>query len=136
LTQAVCILRPTSENISYLRRQLRDLKFGEYHIFFTNIVRDSFLQELADADEKEAVKQVQEYYADFVTVDQAHFTIDAPESSIGMIPPSWNVRNSQRVVDRSIEALAAVLLTLKRRPQIRYQVRLGLQKENLLCVLS
>ena len=62
-----------------LRRHLRKPKFGEYHVcacacapyhaitaltqrrspVFTNIVKESFLQELADADEGELIKQVQ-----------------------------------------------------------------------------
>lgn len=30
--QAVCFLRPTRENIAKLRRELRDPRFGEYHL--------------------------------------------------------------------------------------------------------
>ncbi|CAN1234863.1 Vacuolar protein sorting-associated protein 45 homolog [Linum perenne] len=32
--KAVCFLRPTSENIQYLRRQLASPRFGEYHLYF------------------------------------------------------------------------------------------------------
>ena len=30
--QAVCFLRPTRENVARLRRELRDPRFGEYHL--------------------------------------------------------------------------------------------------------
>ncbi len=30
--QAVCFLRPTRENIARIRRELRDPRFGEYHL--------------------------------------------------------------------------------------------------------
>ena len=32
LSQAVCFLRPTGENIAVLRRHLHKPKFGEYHV--------------------------------------------------------------------------------------------------------
>lgn len=119
--KAVCFLRPTSENVGLLRRQLREPRYGEFHVFFTNIVRDSLLQELADADESELVRQVQEFYADYLAVDPTHFTLDVPSTGTALMPPSWNVRAAQRVLDRSVEGLAALLLTLKRRPVVRYQ---------------
>jgi hypothetical protein len=30
--QAVCFLRPTRENVARIRRELRDPRFGEYHL--------------------------------------------------------------------------------------------------------
>jgi vacuolar protein sorting-associated protein 45 len=30
--KAVCLLRPTRENVARLRRELRDPRFGEYHL--------------------------------------------------------------------------------------------------------
>lgn len=53
----MCWLRPTGENIAYLRRELRQPCYGEYHVCFTNIARDTYLQELGEADEKELIKQ-------------------------------------------------------------------------------
>lgn len=74
--QALCFLRPTGENVAALRRHLRKPKFGEYHIcacassprlagadtcaaVFSNMLRESFLHELAEADDGELVKQIQ-----------------------------------------------------------------------------
>ncbi|EEF36232.1 vacuolar protein sorting-associated, putative [Ricinus communis] len=38
--KAVCFLRPTSENIQHLRRQLASPRFGEYHLYF--VANDPF----------------------------------------------------------------------------------------------
>ncbi|KAH1245463.1 Vacuolar protein sorting-associated protein 45 [Glycine max] len=57
--KAVYFLRPTSENIQLLRRQLASPRFGEYHLFFSNILKDTQIHLLADSDEQEVVQQVQ-----------------------------------------------------------------------------
>ncbi|KAG6624304.1 hypothetical protein CIPAW_16G017400 [Carya illinoinensis] len=64
--KAIFFLRPTSENIHHLRRQLASPRFGEYHLFFSNMLKDTQIHILADSDEHEVVQQVQEFYADFV----------------------------------------------------------------------
>ncbi|XP_075648557.1 vacuolar protein sorting-associated protein 45 homolog isoform X2 [Castanea sativa] len=57
--KAVYFLRPTSENIQHLRQQLASPRFGEYHLFFSNILKDTQIHNLADADEQEVVQQIQ-----------------------------------------------------------------------------
>ncbi|KAJ8762971.1 hypothetical protein K2173_023100 [Erythroxylum novogranatense] len=57
--KAVYFIRPTSENIQQLRRQLASPRFGEYHLFFSNILKDTQIHILADSDEQEFVQQVQ-----------------------------------------------------------------------------
>ncbi|XP_071939437.1 vacuolar protein sorting-associated protein 45 homolog isoform X2 [Coffea arabica] len=57
--KAVYFLRPTSENIQLMRRQLAKPRFGEYHLFFSNMLKDTQLHILADSDEHEIVRQVQ-----------------------------------------------------------------------------
>ena len=46
-------MRPVERNIALLEKELRDPKYGEYHIFFSNITRDGQIQQLAEADEHE-----------------------------------------------------------------------------------
>lgn len=36
--KAVCLLRPTAENIKALKQHLQEPRFLEYHLFFTNMV--------------------------------------------------------------------------------------------------
>ncbi|KEH35416.1 vacuolar protein sorting-associated protein [Medicago truncatula] len=119
--KAIYFLRPTSENIQYMRRQLASPRFGEYHLFFSNILKDHHIHLLADSDEQEVVQQVQEYYADFVAIDPYHFTFHIPSNYIYMLPAVVDPSALQRFSDRVVEGLAAVFLTLKRRPVIRYQ---------------
>ncbi|KAM0944221.1 putative sec1-like protein [Dioscorea sansibarensis] len=119
--KAVYFLRPTSENIQHLRRQLTNPRFGEYHLFFSNILKTNQIQVLADSDDQEVVQQVQEFYADFVAIDPYHFTLNMNMNHIYMFPAVIDPPSSQNFCDRIVDAIAAVFLALKRRPVIRYQ---------------
>ena len=55
--KAVYFLRPTAENVRLLQQELRDPKYGEYRLFFSNLTRDGLIQQLAEADEHEVVQQ-------------------------------------------------------------------------------
>ncbi|XP_071722686.1 vacuolar protein sorting-associated protein 45 homolog [Rutidosis leptorrhynchoides] len=119
--KAVYFLRPTSENIQFLRRQLTNPRFGEYHLFFSNMLKDTQIHLLADSDEHELVQQVQEFYADFVPIDPYHFTLNIPSNHMYMLPAVVDPPSLQHFCDRVVDGLAAVFLALKRRPVIRYQ---------------
>ncbi|KAF8411675.1 hypothetical protein HHK36_004233 [Tetracentron sinense] len=119
--KAVYFLRPTSENIQHLRRQLASPRFGEYHLFFSYILKDTQIHILADSDEQEVVQQVQEFYADFGAIDPYHFTLNSHLNHIYMLPAVVDPSSLQKFCDRVIDGIAAVFLALKRRPVIRYQ---------------
>lgn len=118
--KAVYFLRPTSENIQQMRRQLAKPRFGEYHLFFSNILRDTQIHILADSDEHEVVQQLQEFYADFVAVDPYHFTLNMASNHMYMLPAVVDPSGLQRFCDRAVDGLAALFLSLKQRPVIRY----------------
>ena len=175
--KALYFIRPTIENIRLLQAEFKEPKYGEYHIFFSNLARDAFIQELAEADEHEVVQQVQEYYCDFLAINQASarragalptpfhdaratrlshgaaaaacgsgfterpwrsrslpslaraqelFSLNVP-SIVGLGGAAWD----QPTFDRVTSGLIAVLLSLKKRPTIRYQVRRGAAAEAL-----
>nr|XP_017188473.2 vacuolar protein sorting-associated protein 45 homolog isoform X2 [Malus domestica] len=119
--KAVYFLAPTSENIQFLRRHLVSPRFGEYHLFFSNILKDTQIHILADSDEHEVVQQLQEFYADFVATDPYHFTLNVPSNHMYMLPAVVDHSNLQCFCDRVVDGIAAVFLALKRRPVIRYQ---------------
>ena len=106
---AVVFIRATPANVAMLAQELRKPNFKEYHIFFSNIVADpAMIQALADADNQDLVRQVQEYYCDFIPIDPALFSL-----------------NSQRLVrapvGRPAAAILSVFLSLNHRPAaIRY----------------
>lgn len=57
--KAAVFIQPTESNLSLLLTEIRDPKFSEYHIFFSNIVPPDMLLRLGRADEHEVIKQVQ-----------------------------------------------------------------------------
>ncbi|XP_010320038.1 vacuolar protein sorting-associated protein 45 homolog isoform X2 [Solanum lycopersicum] len=118
--KAVYFLRPTSENIQHMRRQLAKPRFGEYHLFFSNILKDTQLHMLADSDEHEVVQQLQEFYADFVALDPYHFTLNMAANHMYMLPAVVDPSGLQQFCDRIVDGMSAVFLALKRRPIIRY----------------
>uniref|UniRef100_A0A0D3CW57 Uncharacterized protein n=1 Tax=Brassica oleracea var. oleracea TaxID=109376 RepID=A0A0D3CW57_BRAOL len=119
--KAVYFIRPTSENIQKLRYQLANPRFGEHHLFFSNLLKDTQIHILADSDEHEAVQQVQEFYADFVAGDPYHLTLNMASNHLYMLPAVVDPSGLQRYSDRVVDGIAAVFLALKRRPVIRYQ---------------
>ena len=120
--KAVCLVRPSNTNLRLLRTHFRTPRFGEYHLFFTNVVREGFLLELAEADSSEVVQQVQEYYMDYCVVDPHHFSVPVPNNDVTMYPDlMWDMNACQQASDKIVEGLAAVLLSLKKQPQIRFQ---------------
>uniref|UniRef100_A0A2P2KR14 Vacuolar protein sorting-associated protein 45-like protein n=3 Tax=Rhizophora mucronata TaxID=61149 RepID=A0A2P2KR14_RHIMU len=119
--KAVYFLRPMSENIQQLRRQLASPRFGEYHLFFSNMLKDTQIHNLADSDEQEVVQQVQEFYADFVAIDPYHFSLNIPSNHAYMLPAVVDPSGLQHYCVRVVDGIAAVFLSLKRRPVIRYQ---------------
>ncbi|KAI7836541.1 hypothetical protein COHA_009606 [Chlorella ohadii] len=119
--KAVCFLRPTRENIARIRRELRDPRFGEYHLFFTNRVEDMRLQDLAEMDVREQVHQVQEYFGDWVALEGHHFLVPLPRPHLALQPFAWDFGNSSDAIARMTEGVAALMLSLRRRFLVRYQ---------------
>mmetsp|Transcript_15805 Transcript_15805/g.40727 ORF Transcript_15805/g.40727 Transcript_15805/m.40727 type:complete len:628 (-) Transcript_15805:297-2180(-) len=114
--KAIYFVRPTHENIRLLKEEFKDPKYGEYHLFFSNMVRDTMIQQLAEADEHEVVQQIQEYYADFLSINTDCVSLGVP--SIARLTASGM---DQPVFDRVQQGVCALLLALKKRPMIRYQ---------------
>mmetsp|Transcript_4745 Transcript_4745/g.13162 ORF Transcript_4745/g.13162 Transcript_4745/m.13162 type:complete len:582 (-) Transcript_4745:177-1922(-) len=121
--KAVCFLRPTRENVSHLRKELRNPRYGEYHIFFSHTIGDLALQELADSDTKELVAQVQEFYGDYEALEGHHFSVPVGKQNNHVLyqPFSWDFGKSTQLLDRLVEGLASLSMSMRKRPIIRYQ---------------
>lgn len=137
--KAAVFLRPTPANVELLKRELKSPKYGQYHIFFSNILSPELLERIADADEHEVVHQVQEYYADYLAVNDTLFHLNlrgatqlsvksaasAPSPTTAGVLVSGGVSSAAskpaQLFHRSVEGLLSVLLSLKKRPTIRYQ---------------
>eukprot|EP00937_MAST-01D_sp_MAST-1D-sp2_P002826 g2826.t1 len=126
--KAAVFVRPTRANADLLKSEFGEPRFGEYHLFFSNIVPNGLLQELAMADEREVVRQVQEYYADVNTVGTNLFELGLPQSLMLCLPPV-NAGEKDRVFRRHIDGLVSVMLALQRRPIVRYQAASALARQ-------
>lgn len=118
--RCLCLVRPSPETIQLLIDELRDPKYGEYYLYFTNVVKKSAMERLAEADDHEVVKAVQEHFADYIVINPDVFSlgISLPKQRIwASSPDTWN----PDALQRSAEGLVAVLLSLKKKPLIRYE---------------
>lgn len=126
--RCLCLARPSPETIQLLVDELREPKYGEYHLYFTNVVRKSSLERLAGADDHEVVKNVQEHFADYTVINPDLFSLSftLPRWRIwASSPDTWNPEALQRCA----EGLIAVFLSLKKRPLVRFEKSSGMAKK-------
>ncbi|KAF9408084.1 hypothetical protein HW555_012106 [Spodoptera exigua] len=112
--KCIVFVRPTSENISLLSRELRYPKYGVYFIYFSNVISKADIKTLAECDEQETVREVQEVFADYLAVDRHLFSFNFVGCLQGR---SWNPHHLQRCA----QGLLALLLSVKRRAVVRYE---------------
>ncbi|KAJ2722016.1 vacuolar protein sorting-associated protein 45 [Coemansia sp. Benny D115] len=117
--KCVCFLRPTDSSIKALLDELRSPKYGDYYIYFSNVLKKSMIEILAENDESEVVREIQEFYADFYATTPFLFHMGLEPSTHPLFAEghSWN----PGALIRSVQGLSALLLSLKRRPNIRYE---------------
>ncbi|KAJ9623622.1 vacuolar protein sorting-associated protein 45 [Taxawa tesnikishii (nom. ined.)] len=84
---------------------------------FSNIIKKSSLERLAEADDHEIVKAVQEYFADFLVINPGLMSLSLNQRIWSSSPDMWNQDSLQRTTEGAI----ALLLSLKKRPLVRYQ---------------
>lgn len=112
--KCLVFLRPTSQNIALLARELSNPKYGAYYIYFSNIIAKADVKKLAESDEQEVVKEIQEFYMDYLAINSHLFSIGLPSC---MVKNEWN----RDALFRTNQAITALLLSLKRNPIIRYR---------------
>lgn len=115
--RCIVYLRPTPENVEHLCAELRNPRYGQYHLFFSNILPKPDIMKLANADEHEVVKEIQEFYADYIPILDHVFTVNMKSITSGMT--SWD-RSSLK---RSADSLISTLLSLRKFPVMRYSAK-------------
>ncbi|CAN6606641.1 vacuolar protein sorting-associated protein 45 [Trichomonascus vanleenenianus] len=115
--RCIAFVRPTPESIQALVNELRAPKYASYELFFSNIVKKSHLERLAEADSHEVVTKVQEAFGDYLVVNHDLFTFNLHNCVLGEMPDSWGAE----ALNRASEGLVALLLSLKMRPVVRYE---------------
>ena len=124
-------VRPVERNIALLEKELRDPKYGEYHIFFSNHTgdwredwrdprcesTDDYIERLAIADEFELVRKIGECYSDFVAVSPELFSLNIQRSG-GR--DEWHGDSWRSDI---VGGVMSALLALRLRPVVRYASR-------------
>ncbi|KAJ3893754.1 Sec1 family-domain-containing protein [Lentinula edodes] len=127
--KCVCFLQSSGDSLDALQTELKEPKYGEYYLYFSNILSKSVIERLAEADEYEVVREVQEYFADYAPLLPSLFSLNhIPSSSkpiYGTSPNTWN----SDALERSVQGITAVLLSLKKKPLIRYEKMSGMAKK-------
>lgn len=127
--KCVCFLQPHEESLEALEAELREPKYGEYYLYFSNILSKTAIERLADVDEYEVVKEVQEYFADYAPILPSLFSLNHfPTSAKPLFansPNSWD----PQALERSVQGIIAVLLSLKKKPVIRYEKSSAMAKK-------
>ncbi|KAL7552840.1 hypothetical protein ACHAWF_016086 [Thalassiosira exigua] len=121
--KAVAFVRPTEANVGHLVRELARPRFSEYHLYFSGILPPRLLDLLAESDPSERVKQVQEFYADFLPVNEDLFSLDCRNTlAMTAAAPSSPRDRHEATYRRNLAGVQSMLLALRRQPAaIRYQ---------------
>ncbi len=117
--KAVCFVRPTAQNLELLCDHLKEPRFSEYNVFFSNIVPKKMLATLAEADHLGVVKKVQEFFGDYAPVNTDLVSLNLMNNQALFKKrrgPAY-----RRLFGRTCDGLAALMLSFKTRALVRYQ---------------
>ncbi|CDF89038.1 ZYBA0S03-07734g1_1 [Zygosaccharomyces bailii CLIB 213] len=114
--RCIVYVKPTEETIQALLRELENPKYGDYHIFFSNSVSKSQLERLAEADSMECVSKVEEIFQDYFILNEDLFSFDMNSTGLFANALLWD---EEGLIDCT-KSLTSLLLSLKLKPEIRY----------------
>lgn len=117
--RCICYIRPSLESIDILAEELRNPKYAEYYIYFSNILSIDSLQRLSESDVHERVKDVVEYYGDYYAINNDLFSFNLHSCMGGNKISYSNIWDGSKL-ERTIQGLSSVCLSLRIRPILRY----------------
>ena len=120
--KAICFCRPTPANVEVLGRELERPRYAEYHVFFSGVLTTGLLRSLAEKDVLERVRQVQEFYADFLPINEDLLSLQSRHTLAMTVAAgtSWAPKYAAQY-ERNLLGLQSILLALKKQPScIRY----------------
>lgn len=106
----VIYIKPTSESIDALCREISNPHFHSYRLFFNNIVNKGQLEKIAEFDKFEILESVVELFQDYLVIDDLVFEIQA---------------NS---VIEETNKLLSLLLLVKKCPVIKHEPSINCKK--------
>ncbi|KAJ3339600.1 vacuolar protein sorting-associated protein 45 [Gonapodya sp. JEL0774] len=132
--KCVVFARPTAEAVQGIVDELREPCYSEYYLYFSNTLPKSSLERLAESDHQSLVREVHEHFADYYAVNSDLFHLNVSLSSPqpmavwGDSPVAGGNWNST-ALQRAAQGVCAVLLSLKKRPVVRYERDSGVGKK-------
>jgi vacuolar protein sorting-associated protein 45 len=60
--------------------ELKEPRFQEYHLFFTNEISNKLIDKLAESDPSDKIKNIQEVYLDYYAVGRNIFSLNIPST--------------------------------------------------------
>ncbi|KAJ1570115.1 vacuolar protein sorting-associated protein 45 [Nowakowskiella sp. JEL0078] len=127
--KCICFVRPSAEAIQSLVEELREPCYGDYYLYFSNSLKKSAIERLAEVDEHECVREVQIMgKRNFHAINPDFFSLNLTIPQYPLFIENLSTWDS-RTFSRTTEGILAVLLALKKKPLIRYQKNSALAKK-------
>ncbi|OXC69900.1 hypothetical protein AYX13_01667 [Cryptococcus neoformans] len=124
----IAFLSPSNSSVEAVKYELTKPRYGNYWLFFSNILSKSQIEEMASVDELEVVKEVQEYFADYLAHYPSHWSLtqaaladggDGPPNPPIYLPLPLHL--PPPTLNSHLSTILSVLLSLKKRPVIRWE---------------
>ena len=111
----IVFVRPSTENIQLLQRELDHPHFSKYNIFFTNTTTETQIRQIASHDSQLLVDTVREVYLDFFALNGRLFSLNIPN-----IQSLRNGDSFKESSSRVAEGLFAFICSQRVKPHIRF----------------
>ena len=117
----IFFLRPTPQNLEYLKNILKSSNFKEINLFFTNQLSEDYLKKLAESDINMQVKNVQEIYLDYYIINSNvfHFNIESCLCNLDMTSMEKWTQYDLQMYERIYQGLISICLSNRMKPLIK-----------------
>ncbi|PWN40185.1 Sec1-like protein [Ceraceosorus guamensis] len=129
--RCIALIRPDEDTVAQLIQELRMPKYQSYFLAFTSPLSKNVLQALADADSYHVVQEVQEFFADYHALTPSLFSLglSCPPSRLFQADSTSSLSKwDAHALDLHCNGIVALLLSLKKKPVIRYERMSALAK--------
>lgn len=120
---AIYFVEPTSENIKKICEDLNRNLYDSYYINFTSTIPRPVLEEFATTtitdNTSELVNQVYDQYLNFICTNPNVFSLNQPQTFINLNSPTATESLIDETVDKTVNALFSVIVTMGVIPIIR-----------------
>ena len=117
----IFFIRPTPQNLEYIKNILKSSILKEANLFFTNQLTDDYIKKLAENDINMQVKNLQEIYLDYYIINSNvfHLNIESCICNLDMTPmEKWSQYDTQ-MYERIYQGLISACLSNRMKPLIK-----------------